>query len=139
MSRFVAATFSSIRRTSASKFRSFAREWRFSSWSFSSSSTIGFSKGKGGIFTGLVDRHRVVFLQERRDFTQVFRRQEVAAAWRFEHQRRWAIRRRVVAVETVARGRDHNPEISGGEFLLREAHPLPIHPGNSVVHLPHHL
>ena len=52
MARRVPSSFSSMRRTSESKFTSLAREWRLRSAIFSSSSTMGFSNSSGGSFIG---------------------------------------------------------------------------------------
>src|SRR5437870_4401898 len=84
MARFVSSIFPSMRRTSLSKLMSLARECFLRSASFSSSSTIGFSKSRGGIFMGgLLEGDRIAFAEQRREFFESLARKADSASGRF--------------------------------------------------------
>src|ERR1700760_3282125 len=81
MDRFVSSILPSMRRTSWLKLMSLARECFLRSASFSSSSTIGFSKSRGGSFTGeSFDGHWVVFAEHGGELPHGVGGEAVAAA-----------------------------------------------------------
>src|ERR1700712_786228 len=83
MARLVSSIFPSMRRTSWSRLMSLARECFLRSASFSSSSTMGFSKSRGGSFmANLFEGHDVALAQEGSELFQRPGRQDDPATGR---------------------------------------------------------